>query len=58
MYKVGYLHALLALMWFSVGELEDCQKAKIIRPAHLIGSKEQGLSPGEVAEGPTRKGAQ
>lgn len=58
MYKLGCLHAPLALLWFSVWELEDCQKARSIGPAGLIGSKEQVWSPGEVARGPTRRWAQ
>lgn len=57
-YKLGCLHAFLALLWFSVGELEDFQKAKRIGSVGLIGSKGQGLSPEEMAKGPTRRGAQ
>lgn len=53
-YKLGCLCALLVLLWCSVGELGDCQKART-GPAGLIGSKEQGLNPGEVAKSPTRR---
>ena len=58
MYKLGCLRALPARLWVSVGELEDCQKARHTGPEGLFGSKEQGLSSGEVAKGPARRGAQ
>lgn len=57
MYKLGFLRGLLALLWFSVGELEDCQM-QMYWAAGFIGSNEQGLCPGEVAEVPTRRGPQ
>lgn len=49
MYKSGCFCALLALLCFSVGEVENCAKVRCIGYAGLIGSKEQGLSPTEVA---------
>lgn len=58
MYKSGCFCALLALLWFSVGEVEKCAKVKCIGLAGLMDSKEQGLGPAGVAGGPTGRGAQ
>lgn len=41
MYKLACLCALLTLLRFSVGEIEDCDKVRCPGPVGLPGSKEQ-----------------
>lgn len=52
MCKLVCFCALSTLLCFSVREVENCEKVRCTGPVDLIGSQEQGLSPGEVDEGP------